>query len=76
MHLLAAQPGGFVDEEGIVDLAQTSAPVVILTSADSRSEERRVGKGVLVHVMTVRGPLLRKNNTVVKTGSTLYRPTN
>jgi len=35
MHLLAAQPGGFVDDEGIIDLDQTPAPVVILSAADS-----------------------------------------
>ncbi|KZZ38740.1 cobaltochelatase subunit CobN, partial [Oleiphilus sp. HI0117] len=35
MHLLAAKPGGFVDDEGIIDLDQSPAEVVILTSADS-----------------------------------------
>lgn len=35
MHLLAAQPGGFVDDEGIIDLAQTPADIVILSAADS-----------------------------------------
>lgn len=35
MHLLAAQPGGFVDDEGIVDLDQTPAPIVVLAAADS-----------------------------------------
>jgi len=35
MHLLAAQPGGFVDDEGIVDLDQSPAPVVIMAAADS-----------------------------------------
>ncbi|MCV6587673.1 MAG: cobaltochelatase subunit CobN [Marinobacterium sp.] len=35
MHLLAAQPGGFVDDEGIIDLAQTPAPLVIMAAADS-----------------------------------------
>ncbi|MCV6625645.1 MAG: hypothetical protein OIF38_06085, partial [Cellvibrionaceae bacterium] len=35
MHLLAAQPGGYVEDEGIIDLAQTPAPVVILSAADS-----------------------------------------
>lgn len=35
MHLLAAKPGGFVDEEGIIDLDQSPAEVVILTAADS-----------------------------------------
>lgn len=35
MHLFAAKPGGFVDEEGIVDLQQTPAEVVILSAADS-----------------------------------------
>lgn len=36
MHLLAAQPGGFVDEEGIIDLDQSAADIVILTAADSQ----------------------------------------
>ncbi|MGO3344737.1 MAG: cobaltochelatase subunit CobN [Marinomonas sp.] len=35
MHLLAAKPGGFVDDEGIVDLGQTPAQLVILAAADS-----------------------------------------
>ncbi|WP_420555267.1 cobaltochelatase subunit CobN [Neptuniibacter marinus] len=35
MHLLAAQPGGFVDDEGIIDLNQTPADLVILSAADS-----------------------------------------
>lgn len=35
MHLLAAQPGGFVDDEGIIDLNQTPADIVILSAADS-----------------------------------------
>ena len=35
MHLLAAKPGGFVDDEGIIDLAQTPADIVILAAADS-----------------------------------------
>jgi cobaltochelatase CobN len=35
MHLFAAQPGGFNDDEGIVDLQQTPADVVILSAADS-----------------------------------------
>lgn len=35
MHLLAAKPGGFVDEQGIVDLAQSPADIVILSAADS-----------------------------------------
>ena len=35
MHLLAAQPGGFTDDEGIIDLAQTPAQLVILSAADS-----------------------------------------
>jgi len=36
MHLLAAQPGGFVEQEGIIDLAQSPAPMVILSAADSQ----------------------------------------
>jgi len=36
MHLLAAKPGGFVDEEGIIDLDQSPADIVILTAADSQ----------------------------------------
>ncbi len=35
MHLLAAKPGGFVDEEGIIDLDQSPADIVILSAADS-----------------------------------------
>lgn len=35
MHLLAAKPGGFVDDEGIVDLGQSPADLVILAAADS-----------------------------------------
>ena len=35
MHLLAAQPGGFTDDEGIIDLDQSPADIVILTAADS-----------------------------------------
>lgn len=35
MHLLAAKPGGFVDDEGIIDLAQTPADIVVLAAADS-----------------------------------------
>nr|WP_300307848.1 cobaltochelatase subunit CobN [Halomonas sp.] len=35
MHLFAAKPGGFVDDEGIVDLQQSPADIVILSAADS-----------------------------------------
>ncbi|MCG8538092.1 MAG: hypothetical protein MI808_23650, partial [Pseudomonadales bacterium] len=35
MHLLAAKPGGFVDDEGIVDLNQSPANIVVLSAADS-----------------------------------------
>ncbi|WP_413614934.1 cobaltochelatase subunit CobN [Halomonas cupida] len=35
MHLFAARPGGFVDDEGVVDLQQDPAEVVILSAADS-----------------------------------------
>jgi len=35
MHLLAAKPGGFVDDEGIIDLGQSPAELVILSAADS-----------------------------------------
>ncbi|MFG6178286.1 cobaltochelatase subunit CobN [Halomonas sp. THAF12] len=35
MHLFAAKPGGFVDDEGIVDLQQSPGEVVILSAADS-----------------------------------------
>lgn len=34
MHLLASQPGGFSDDEGIVDLDQTPADIIILSAAD------------------------------------------
>jgi cobaltochelatase CobN len=36
MHLLAAKPGGFVDEEGIIDLDQSAADIIFLTAADSQ----------------------------------------
>lgn len=35
MHLLAAQPGGFTDDEGIIDLDQSPADIVFLSAADS-----------------------------------------
>lgn len=35
MHLLAAQPGGFTDDEGIIDLQQTPADMVFMSAADS-----------------------------------------
>ncbi|MFQ3788388.1 cobaltochelatase subunit CobN [Halomonas sp. A29] len=35
MHLFAAKPGGFVEDEGIVDLQQSPAEIVILSAADS-----------------------------------------
>jgi cobaltochelatase CobN len=35
MHLLASQPGGFTDDEGIVDLGQSPADIIILSAADS-----------------------------------------
>ncbi|MCM2130470.1 cobaltochelatase subunit CobN [Larsenimonas rhizosphaerae] len=35
MHLFAAQPGGFGDDDGIIDLAQESAEIIILAAADS-----------------------------------------
>ena len=35
MHLLSAKPGGYVDEEGIIDLAQSPADLVILSCQDS-----------------------------------------
>ncbi|WP_020406264.1 cobaltochelatase subunit CobN [Hahella ganghwensis] len=35
MHLFAARPGGFVDDEGIIDLNQSPADIVILSAADS-----------------------------------------
>ena len=35
MHLLAAQPGGFSDDEGIIDLQQNPADIVVLSAADS-----------------------------------------
>ncbi|WP_106476996.1 cobaltochelatase subunit CobN [Phytohalomonas tamaricis] len=35
MHLFAAQPGGFSDDEGIIDLRQSPAELVILAAADS-----------------------------------------
>ncbi|WP_191600808.1 cobaltochelatase subunit CobN [Marinomonas algicola] len=35
MHLLAAKPGGFVDDEGIIDLEQTAGDIVFLSASDS-----------------------------------------
>ncbi|MCL6417086.1 cobaltochelatase subunit CobN [Aestuariirhabdus sp. Z084] len=35
MHLLAAKPGGFSDDEGIIDLQQDPAELVILSAQDS-----------------------------------------
>lgn len=35
MHLLAAKPGGFVDDQGVIDLDQTPGDLVILSAADS-----------------------------------------
>ncbi|MEY8247063.1 MAG: hypothetical protein RPT11_01655, partial [Bermanella sp.] len=35
MHLFASQPGGYSDDEGIVDLQQSSADIIILSAADS-----------------------------------------
>ncbi len=35
MHLLAAKPGGFNDDEGIIDLQQSAADIVILAAQDS-----------------------------------------
>ncbi|AJQ92176.1 cobaltochelatase subunit CobN [Gynuella sunshinyii] len=35
MHLFAAKPGGFIDDEGIIDLDQSPADMVILSAADS-----------------------------------------
>ena len=35
MHLLAAKPGAYIDEDGIVDLQQSPASIVILSAADS-----------------------------------------
>ena len=35
MHLLAAKPGGFIDEPGIVDLQQTPGDIVILSAQDT-----------------------------------------
>jgi len=46
MHLLAAKPGGFVDEEGIVDLDQSPADIVILTAADTQLAALSAGLSV------------------------------
>jgi len=35
VHLFAAKPGGFTDDEGIIDLEQSPADIVILSAADS-----------------------------------------
>ncbi len=35
MHLLASKPGGFTDDEGIVDLDQSPGDIIVLSAADS-----------------------------------------
>lgn len=35
MHLRASQPGGFVEDDGIIDLEQTPADIVVMSAADS-----------------------------------------
>ncbi|MBX2878681.1 MAG: cobaltochelatase subunit CobN [Granulosicoccus sp.] len=35
MHLLAARPGGFVDDEGIIDLQQSPGDIVVLSAQDT-----------------------------------------
>ena len=36
MHLLRTTPGGFVDDaQGVMRIDQTSAPIVVLSSADT-----------------------------------------
>ncbi|MCY4044911.1 MAG: cobaltochelatase subunit CobN [Cellvibrionales bacterium] len=35
MHLLTAKPGGYDDQEGIIDLGQSAADIVILSAQDS-----------------------------------------
>jgi cobaltochelatase CobN len=35
MHLLAAKPGGFTDEEGIIDLQQSPGDIIILSAQDT-----------------------------------------
>ena len=35
MHLIAAQPGGYTDDEGIIDLDQSPGSIVVLAAADS-----------------------------------------
>jgi len=47
MHLLAAQPGGFTDDEGIIDLGQTPAQLVILGAADSSLAALTTGTAAL-----------------------------
>lgn len=58
MHLLAAQPGGFSDDEGIVDLAQTPAEIIILSAADSSL----AGLAHSVEVLPVEFPSIRLAN--------------
>ncbi len=36
MHLLAAKPGGYVDDEGIIDLDQSPGDIVFFSAADSQ----------------------------------------
>ena len=60
MHLLAARPGGFTDDEGIIDLKQTPADIIILSSQDT-------SLALLAEVADTLGndfPSLRLANTV------------
>lgn len=55
MHLLAARPGGFTDEEGIVDLQQSPGKIVILSSQDTSLGLLAEGiDGLSEHYPTVR----------------------
>lgn len=58
MHLFAAQPGGFVEDEGIVDLEQTPADIVILSAADSSLS----ALASAVELLPVEGPSVRLAN--------------
>ncbi|CAM3138672.1 cobaltochelatase subunit CobN [Moritella viscosa] len=58
MHLLAAQPGGFTDDEGIIDLEQSPADIVILSAADSSLAALASG----VEVLELNFPSIRLAN--------------
>ncbi|MFD1384592.1 cobaltochelatase subunit CobN [Rhodanobacter aciditrophus] len=58
MHLLAAKPGGFVDDEGIIDLGQSPADIIVLAAADSLLS----GLGQALHQLDEGAPSVRLAN--------------